>query len=236
MSRLIWDPGKAAREVAEMLSRSNDLVRASAAAATAADSVTRDLGATFAGPSARLLELQESLQRLQVSPSFDKLQRSFPTMQARQFETLQRSFETPLESVAEIRLKLEAAMAHRVFSTPRFEEAFSRLDVSAEVVIDAEAGYEEVLRPTLGSDAPDGIAAIPLVLDQLSPSRRRDLLIAVALLLATTVLYARALAADADAVPPTIYALLATAGLYVAVINAIDEAEDAFAGDEPDPG
>jgi hypothetical protein len=82
-------------------------------------------------------------------------------------------------------------------------------------------------------DLPDGLLAVPVVVANLSPATRGNVLLHVVALVLATSFYAEALAEEANgraAFLHLIAILIENYFFYCAVLNAIEEAEDELAG------
>jgi hypothetical protein len=121
---------------------------------------------------------------------------------------------------------VQAPLASPILSSPRFATARKSAHVSAETLVAPDAAFDQLLRPALGEDAPDGLTAIPLVLDRISPTRRRELNLWVGVLLVETLVFLQALSTDQARLRDLIDALVPLAFLWAAFFNAIDEASE----------
>jgi hypothetical protein len=100
--------------------------------------------------------------------------------------------------------------------------------IPVEVVADPEEAIDQVLSsavPEADLDTPDGLAALPLVLQQVPPSRRLELLMRVLALIAGTAFLISALKEGDGDLHALVEALIALGLLYAALLGAIENAE-----------
>jgi hypothetical protein len=148
-------------------------------------------------------------------------------------EIAERLLQT-LESVTIDRGAIRTALTHRVFGTDSFRDALANFDRSVDVVADAPTAFAEVLAPAFGDSVPDGVAGIPIVWSHLSPARRRDVVVRLAILLAVALIYIRALTRDSDELAALVGALATSALAYATVMTAIEEADATLAAERDD--
>jgi hypothetical protein len=112
--------------------------------------------------------------------------------------------------------------------------AFAGIDIG--LATDVTAGLEYIVEPLpddVELDLPDGLLGVPVVVANLSPATRGNVLLHLVALVLATSFYAEALAEEANgraAFLHLIAILIENYFFYCAVLDAIEEAEDELAG------